>query len=108
MVAAQPSDPVCATTPRGLQICVRFENRSVGPLLGTNFDIVLSDPPSVTLLVGQHTDGTLHQWRIWCVDSVGNPADIASITSPGAYNYVVKLRRRRRRASGKSRSARAT
>jgi hypothetical protein len=90
VVVAQPSNEVCNTV-SGVSVCVRFDNRSYVPVLGTDFALVATDPPSVELLIGEDMGGSVHQWRVWSHVSQ-TPADIGSVTSPGAYHFDVKLR----------------
>jgi hypothetical protein len=50
--------------------------------------------PSVTLLkgrTGQNNTGTLYQWRVWCKDASGAPANIGEIKGIANYDYDVKI-----------------
>lgn len=77
----------------GPTLCVRFDNDAGAPEPLVHFAFDFSNPqaPSVELRVGQTAGGGLYQWRVWSKDAQGAPANIGSITSPGAYNYSVKI-----------------
>jgi hypothetical protein len=93
-LAAQPGEPAHATSSAGITINARFDNLAVTPEIGNDvvFD-VLADPsaPTVRLVRGANTQGTMYEWRVWCVDAQENPADIGIIESPGSYNYSVTI-----------------
>ena len=90
---AQPSAERCASG-GGPTICVRFDNVGAAPQedFDYRFDVV-TDPanPSVQLLRGRHPQETLYAWRVWSKDAQEDPANIGGITSPGEYDYDVKI-----------------
>lgn len=88
----QAGDPVYADTPGGHRIWARIDNRSNPPTVDQVTLDATTDPPNVTLNKGEDQSGLL-AWRIWCTTTAGGttPADIGAITTPGSYNYTVKL-----------------
>ncbi|MFH1111175.1 MAG: hypothetical protein V1790_18555 [Planctomycetota bacterium] len=86
--------PEACGTGGGPTICVRIDNLAVAPTAGVDYVFDFNaDPtgPTVRLLVGQEPSGALYAWRVWSKDAQGAPANIGSITSPGEYNYSVKI-----------------
>jgi hypothetical protein len=83
---------VCGTG-GGPSVCVRFDNLPTTPIEGTDyaFDLDVPSAPSVRLLRGENSPGSLYEWRVWSKNAQGAAANLGSITSPGAYNYDVKV-----------------
>lgn len=90
--AAIAGPEVCGAS-GGPTICVRFDNRTSAPENNIDyvFDFDVPSSPSVRLLRGENPPGALYGWRVWSKDAQGAPANIGSITSPGEYNYSVKI-----------------
>ena len=93
IVARADAGPEVCGTGGGPTVCVRFDNRPETPFVGTDyaFDFSVPSAPSVELRVGEAAGNIRYQWRVWSKDAQGAPANIGSITSPGAYDYSVKI-----------------
>lgn len=78
----------------GPTACVRFDNLDFEPVEGSDydFDFTIPQAPNIILHKGATAPGgTMYEWRVWSKDAQEAPANIGSITSPGEYNYSVKL-----------------
>lgn len=77
----------------GPTVCVRFDNLAGTPILGTDVTFDFSSPQAPNIILERGGDGSsLFLWRVWSKDAQNVAAAIGDITTPGDYNYFVKVR----------------